>query len=412
MEERKNIKEYLESISKKIHSEDHPPHRILLHDLDGKEIVNTSWNVNFPASVIVEGVEEGTLTIKNQRFSDINLSQDYFKQRDAHGDSFENFFYERENNRFHPVKFVLENCVIDGFHAQSLSLRNERIEFKGNRVTGTVSKLYEEDEKQKRFFEENKMMDGIGFSNCTFKNQVIKGKKIEKLSSVTATEGLSFEDCEIKETDFNFKKCPLVQFLGKTKIQKITDIHKVNDSKYLSENDGVRDIYFSENMDVGDGGHTPEERQYFFKQIKLFQERRGDSVQALFAHEKYLQQEMKLKRLRREDKVVVWVSRIFGNGLSWTCPLVFVLVLYLLLSCVTTVEFFKDFQFLFPVFPHVFFDKAGSEEIKVTIDFLRDHDSLVFYIIGSLAFPLYYITLALSWYFLVKSLRKLTYKRK
>ena len=336
----------------------------------------------------------GTLTIENEHLLDVSLGQLYFK----HDSVQHNFLYQKEPGEFYPVKFVFQNNIIEDFDAQSLS-HEERCVFKENDIAGTISGLNASLQTHERFLKENTMMEEISFSGCVFTNQDIKGKKIAKLIDTTATEKLSFEDCEIMETDFRFRKCPIVQFLEGTNIYKIVNVYKVNSSDFLSEDDGVRDIYFSEKSDAAIG-HTPEEKQYFFRHIRLFQDKRGDQLQALFAYQKYLQQEIGLKRLRWYEKLIIRVSMWFGNGLSWVRPLCILLLSFSLLSAAVADI---DPLLLFPMFPHLMF--AEIEGMEMRFSFL---DSLT---VKHLVFSLYYPVLALSWYFIIKSLRKFTYRK-
>ena len=67
-----------------------------------------------------------------------------------------------------------------------------------------------------------------------------------------------------------------------------------------------------------------------------------------------------------------------------------------------------DFSFLFPVFPHVFFEKT-KEVFSLFDAFLPLKYVILFLYYGFLS--LYYIFLILSWYFIIKSLQKFTYKK-
>ena len=365
------------------------------YSIDGEVIRNE--HVPLPLFVIRKGKRakwfragEGAVIIKNQHLLEVDLLKDCFNTSVGLPD----FFYEKESGVFHLVKFVFENNTIEGFNAQSL---HERCEFRGNCVGGLVSGLFDSDGREK-FFDENDMIDGIEFLNCTFKNQSMSGKRIKKLINVRATEKLSFIDCEIEETNFRFAKCPIVQFLGETTINKIVDIYNVNSYGRLNENDGVRDIYFSEQADLNTDNHTPEEKQYFFRQIKLFQEKRGDRIQALFAHRRYLQQELKLERLQWWERWTIHVSKWFGGGLDLVKPLCILLLSFLFLSAITRS---LNLSFLFPMFPHVMFSEI--ENVTILLGCLRPLKDFIFFI--------HYIVLVLSWYFIIKSLRKFTYRK-
>ena len=368
-----------------------------LHDTEGERIRETV--ASFSIFIIRKGkrpnhlkVGEGVLTIKNQHPLDVSLHENYFKN----GPESVNFFYEKKDGEFYPVNFVFEGNTIEGFDAQSL---HERCEFRKNYVKGTVSGSFDSDGREK-FFDENDLADGIVLSDCVFKNQSFEGEKIKKVINVTAKEKLSFKDCEIVETDFFFEKCPLVQFLGNTQIDKITNIYDVRPDVWLKGGNGMRDLYFSElvDLDPGDEYHTPEEKQYFFKQIKSFQEEKGDTIQALFAHQKYLQQELKRERLRWWEKLIIRVSGWFGSGLNWVKPLYILLASFSILSVIT-----KSFNlsFLFPVFPYVMFAEIESAKALSGCPHL----------LKNLIFLIYYLFLVLSWYFIIKSLRKFTYKK-
>ena len=365
------------------------------YSTDGGIIRNE--HVPLPLFVIRKGkrakwfrASEGAVIIKDQRLLEVDLLRDYFNTSAGLPD----FFYEKESGVFHLLKFVFENNTIEGFNAQSL---HERCEFRGNCVGGFVSGLFVSDRSEK-FFDENEMADGIELSDCTFKNQSVSGKKIKKLINVTALEKLSFTDCEIEETNFCFEGCPIVQFLGKTRINKITDMHKVSPHGYLNEGDGVRDIYISEQMDLDTNNHTPEEKQYFFRQIKLFQEKRGDRIQALFAHRRYLQWELKLERLRWWERWIIYVSHWFGGGLSLVRPVCMLLLSFSFLSAITCS---LDLSFLFPMFPHVMF--AEIEDVTMLFAYSD--------LLKNLIFSVYYVILVLSWYFIIKSLHKFTYRK-
>ena len=163
-------------------------------------------------------------------------------------------------------------------------------------------------------------------------------------------------NCTIRETDFLFESCPLVQFLGENKIEKITDIYKIN-IKSME----IGELYLSKETNIT-GKHSPEEKQYFFKQIRKFQENNNDRVQALIAYQKTLEQELKLKNITPRDKVIIWVSRLFGNGIDYVRPLLALLLVFSIASLILVLKGGAfDLSFLFPVFPYVLFDKIDTD---------------------------------------------------
>ena len=328
--------------------------------------------------------KSGVLTIKGKKFEMHNFNNEFFDYA-----SWRNFLYQKEDT-FYPVKFCFKENELKNFNINNLS--EHRYSFFNNLITGNIGGLNEHEKKHKEFLENNVSGENIGFQDCVFFNRSIENKTIITLTNTTATERLIFKNCTILETDFNFKNCPLVQFLGENSIKKIKNIYNITTKKLI---DDIGDIYFSSGTNIG-GEHTPEEKQYFFKQIKRFQEEKRDSLQTLVAHQKYLQEELKLKNIPIQDKFIIWGSQLFGSGINYMIPLGVLLVIFSFISfylvCLEHEPF--DVSLLFPTFPHIFFESVNDSHHLI---------QGVFFI--------YYIMMTVCWYFIIKSLHKFTYRK-
>ena len=308
-----------------------------IYDMDGNKIEITNFRQPaLPVFVMdrskkVEGMvfdaRKGELLIRKQHLKDVNLDSDYFKSQNT----VFNFLYEKSEDEFHPVKFVLRDNRIKDFDVRVFN-PNGRCDVENNLLTGVISGFHSGgNEYHKQFLEKNKIDSEIGFEDCVFVDYALEDKTIIKMTNTTAQRKLEFKDCTIKEVDFFFAQCPLVQFLGKNTIEKITNIYNVNDGSngYLTSGTGVSEVFFSNDSDITDGTHSAEEKQYFFKQIRKLQERNGDRVQALLAYQRYLDQELDLQNLRLRDKAIIWTSRFFGGGLDYVSPAVILVIFFI-----------------------------------------------------------------------------------
>ena len=206
-----------------------------IYDMDGNKIETRDYpRLTRPilfVSVLdrskkVEGVvfdaRKGELVIKNQDLKDVNFSSDYFKNQNT----VINFLYEKSEDEFHPVKFVLRDNRIKDFDVRVFN-PNGRCDVENNLLTGVISGFHSgENEYHKQFLEKNEIDSEIGFEDCVFVDYTLEDKTIIKMTNTTAQRKLEFKDCTIKEMDFFFAQCPLVQYLGKNTIEKITNIYK------------------------------------------------------------------------------------------------------------------------------------------------------------------------------------------
>ena len=377
-----------------------------LHNISGEPLHNVRvYGPHINVSVIKKNKEVtglnrrvGKLTIKNKKLSNFNFEDDYFIR------GVPNFLYEKSDGTFHPVKFIFEKNDIKDVEAKSLD-SSTRCEFKDNSITGMISGLNVENEVHQRFWNSHKeKCNNVGFSGCVFADEVIEDKTIIELSNTTARKRLAFKNCIIQKTNFAFRDCPFVQFLGKNSINEVEDIYRVNvgHGGKLADDFGPGELYFSKDTEIV--GHTAVDRQYFFKQIKRFQEKRGDTLQTLIAHKKYIQEELEKDDIDEQDRLLISVPKLFGDGIDYAKPLFILIISFLLLLIITCGT--VDVSFLFPMFPHAMFEKVEGLEI-----FLISNEYAYVGVIKQIIFAFYYIVLVLSWYFILKSLRKFTYKK-
>ena len=246
-----------------------------IYGMDGNKLsIESATSAALPVMIMnlnkkVEGMtfdkSSGELTIKNQNLENVRFHNEYFKAQNT----IINFLYEKEENEFHPVKFILKNNRIKDFDMPAFE-SDGRCFAEDNLFTGIISGFHFRGNKyHNELFEKNKIGDEIGFKGCFFIDYTLENKTITKMSNTSAGRILIFKNCLIKETDFFFDKCPLVQFLEKNSIEKITNIYRVNSygSGYLYDEKtfrGVHEIYFSNDTDIVGDFHSAEEKQYFF----------------------------------------------------------------------------------------------------------------------------------------------------